>query len=640
MPLPTITNTPNPRRQGFQARLGTAVLRLAASSNEPYRISRGPAQTDTVSTEQNPEDFTDNFGRAYSQVEFTGGEGRRYAHRRSNEDQFQTAFWKSYGLELTEDRGLRLVNRMGTIVTAPGTAPDPVTRAAYDGTDLWVTDGTTSLNRITNLSAASPSQATVATGAVNDIEDLTVVGSVLHAATSTQILFNSTGPTTFTQYSDLDALRLWSVKNRVIASDGPSLYEDPAGAGPHTALITLPAGEEWVEVVDGGAFVWAVATDGTLYSFTFDGSALSQASQLNFHEEDIRAVGALYGSVFLVSTAEEDGDLVVRFWQGFESTSTTLADLRVVQEWTTSALTNFPRFIAETERDTVHFAFVHPDTSHMTMWSYNLEFGSMFSGNYVRDLDTTYATNVIKMEGKHWLICADGSVYRETSTAVSSGTFVGPAVDFFNADDKVWGSFTLASTLDSTSTLKVYVSNDIDSQEVPFDESAWTLLKTYTSATDEKFTIPVPKSRYLTVRLVLSGPAILQGYTIRALPPVSDEQVLLNINVSDVFSRPGKRPVLVKNYGEQVWNQVRDLQGQSIDLELYDLGKRWRGSIVEVSSPVERVGPQGSVTRIMNVLYRGREVSNTVTDTAVWGRHQWGATLWGGIATSTLEAQE
>ena len=632
MAIPTRSNVLNPTQWGFHARLGDLLLRLSASPEQPYQIARGPAQTDTVTTARNPEDFTDNYGRTFSQTEFTGGEGRRFAQRRTNEDQNQTKFWKSFGLKLNRNGDLEMVNTVEEIL-ADASLTNPQ-RAAYDGTDLWVNRDSTSLTRIQNLEADNPTTSSVSTGFAVNVTDVVSLGGLVYACNGVAVRNNSGGPTTFAQVSPLNVERMWRVKDRVVGSTGPDLYDDVGGAD--SLLISLPNGREWLDVVDGGRFVWAVASSGTVYSFSFDGSSLALQGETEFHQEEPKDIAALYGRVYVITTQKDmGGTFTVRLWEGTEGDSGTLENLQVLREW--FEIADFPRTISEPGRDQIFWDIVDPDTGDQTLYTYTLQFGAVLSDIRI-DGSTGLASEILRLEGKLWTVNREGAIWRETATVRSDATFVGPAVDFFTSDEKVWDSLKLSGEFQSDSVLRVSVTDTVDALDTPFDDSAWIPVKTYRGNTD----VPAPingvdASRFLSVRVEFENDPVLQAYSIRGLPPLSDEEITLRINVSDEISRPGKRPTFIEGYGDEIWREIRKRQGDPLTLELYDLGLKWKGTLTQVQTPVEKVGPRGSVTREMTALFRGNPVSTVVVGDNVWGLNQWGLALWGGTPTEDLE---
>jgi len=632
MVVPTTSNVSNPQQWGFDARLGDNLLRLVSNEESPgVQITRQPSQVPTVSTAVNPEDFTDEVGRTYSQTSLEGGSGLRYAHRRDNPSDAPSSYWFSKGLEINTNGDVNMVNTMEEIIAPPVSAFSPVERAAYDGTDLWVTTGGTDLTRITNLTDSSPTTASVSTGASNDIEDVVSLGGTIYAATGSQVLWNDTGVTTFTQWSDSNIVRLWRAKNRIIASDGVSLYEDPEGTGSKTPLVTLSSGDEWTGVVDAGQFVLAESRFGVIYALSFDGTNLSLSGQTTFAQEECVGIGALYGKVFVL-TRQEDGDgFVARFWVGDLGTDGVLENLSVEREWFDLTEEEVPENISLTERDSVFFGLSDKLYSDdLDIWTYRLGTGRLSTTLFIDGITGTSATEIIKAGGRFWIFTAEGGVYRESTTTVESATLIGPLVDFFTANEKVWKSLRVSGDYTGGGTITAYFTEDPSALDSPMG-AGWTGLKVFRNDTDLATPIVAAESRYLAVRLDFSGNPALRSYALRALPPLSDEEITLTINISDTISRPGREPTRVAGYGDDIYTALRALEGQALELEIFSLDKKWRGAVLQVATPIQTSYRRGGVTRFTQVVFRGleRPTTNPLLTNTLFGATQWGRGLFG-----------
>lgn len=622
MAIPTLTNTPDPTQWGYHAALGELLLRLVTTQQEPYTIRREFQQTQTVNTAVNPEDFTDDFGRTYSMVEFTGGEDRRFAHRR-RDGQEQDRFWRSEGVFINDDGDIEVVNTMEQI-TASGGVQTVKTRAAYDaiGDAIYHTNDTADLTKITNLLGAPPTTATEVTGLVGTASDVAVLGSTVYACDGAEIRDNAGG---WAQWSNLAATRIWAVKDRIVASTGTALYDDPNGSGPHVAEVTLPAGQSFVDVVDAGAFVLA-ASESTVFALTFDGSALSLAAQREFPFETITAIASLQGATLVLTHQRgDDGNYTQRLWLGEVGDDGVLV-AEVLREWTTDQVTEVASVLAEVERDSIYLTI--DDGTDTALWRFNVGFGYLMSDRIIDGLTGQKPTDIIKAQGRFWVFAEDGDVWRETTTKRTQGVIVSPAIDHFTAQKKVWTRTTVnvdfssgsdEAIIDATSSLSTHT-------DTPFGTDGWTRVQLQRLSSDPSAVLTLAASRYLALRVTLKGTAVLTGWAVRSLPPSSDEEIVLNVNVSDHVSRPGKAPLISRGHGEEMWQELRKLQGTSIFLNLFDIDQRWRGSIVEVATPVTSTLDTGSVTKVCRVTFRGLVPNETTT---ILSASTWGSALWG-----------
>lgn len=627
MVLPTTDDTDNPAQWGYDVRLDDLLVRVRATQQEPGVIRRGPSQVQTVNTSELPEDFVDEVGRTYAQVEFTGGEGLRHAQRRSNPENARTKFFYSSGLRFNRQGDLEVVNQTEQITAGAG--PTPIARAAYNGTALYVTDGTPDLVKYTNLSNDPPTTATEVTGAVNDLEDVATIGSVVYVATGSQVLTDQ-GTGTWIQASTRNATRIWRAKGTLWGAVDEILYSG-LDAGSGTNEQSLPNGDTWVDVKDIGPFVLAVATSGEIFAFQSDGAGgFDLAGETEFNDEQVKAVASVYNQIIVLTqqTSDTSGNVTTRVWTSTIRDDGVLDDLRVIKEFFDQDPNVAPDLLRSAERATCYFAV--DDGTDIALWQYDVGFGGLIS-DLIFDGLSGCVTYIQKLEGAFWIVTDNGDVWREDlNNKRSEGTFIGPLVDFFTAEPKVWDRLTLDGEFPGGGdAIRASVATDPDAVDNPAVESFWQPVKTFRDTADNTVPLNVDESRFLTLRAKVQNDAVLKSYSLRSLPPVSDEEIILNVAVGDDSVRPGKQRLRLNDYGDELWAAVRDLQGKSIELEHYALDKIWRGTILEVNTPLETIEPRGGRTRVMRILFRGEEFFEIVIDDNVWGIALWGEGLWG-----------
>jgi hypothetical protein len=94
--------------------------------------------------------------------------------------------------------------------------------------------------------------------------------------------------------------------------------------------------------------------------------------------------------------------------------------------------------------------------------------------------------------------------------------------------------------------------------------------------------------------------------------------LVVPVNVSDIISAPGRRPVRVPNYGKEIQQELHLLVGENVEFELLRMNSFYRGIINNVSEPITLYSDRGSPTVIMNVEFRG-SVARTVAVTGSSG---------------------
>lgn len=625
MPVPTLDNVTNPRQWGYHARLGDYLLRLAPSADRQTVVQRSISQRPTVNTAENPEDFADEYGRTYSQVDFSGGEGLRFAHRRSNPENSNTMYWDSYGVRIDRFGRAELLNTTEELVTGAGlTLP---ARAAYDGTAIYYSADSPDLTKLTNLTGTPPTSATETTGFTNDVQDVTALGGVVYACDGNEILDNDGG---WTQWSNLAAIRLWAVKNRIMSSTGQDLYSDTDGGGPFTPLITLSGSDTWQDVADAGEFVLAAASDGYIYSLQFDGSVLSLVAQSPFAQETPCAIASVQGVVAVLTHQQrDDGTYVKRLWVGSVDTDGVLTNMRVTREWFDLTDAQTPCVLTNPERDGIYTS-VH-DGTDSALWRYDVEFGAT-TRDLVMTGNATDVTTILKAEGRFFMFDDAGNVVRETNTRMISGYIVSPLIDFATADKKVWATLDASGDFSGGGTISLAYSHSQAALDEGGSDDLWTAAKTLSNDDDTRVVLSTSARRYLVVRAKITGAAKLNSYVVRALPPLSDEVLRFHVNVSDLLSRPGRAPSRLYGYGDEIWTAIRALQGQSLELQVYDLGLTWVGHITNVATPVPNHHSRGGITRTMQVEFRGTPKTAATDTDGGFGSFVYGGATFGGSA--------
>jgi hypothetical protein len=623
MPIPTTLNVTEPRQFGYGARIGETLLRLATTPDRQLVVQQQTRSRDTINTAENPEDFADEFGRTFSRTKFSGGEGLRYAHRAASTTQDRTRFWDSYGVQVGLDGSVSLLPDTEVVETL--TPSEYPTRAAYDGSLLYWTYDSADLRAATNPGNASPTLSGVATGASNDLRDVTALGSGVFVADGAEIRWNQ-GTGTWAQWSDLPATRVWSVKNRIVASTGASLYDDPAGTDPHTSKADLRGDAVWQDVTDGGSHVLAAANDGYIYAFSFDGSDLTLAAQTNFPQETPCAIQSLQGVVAVTtSQANDDGTFTGRLWIGTLRADGLLVDLAVVKEWPALPSTGLPCVLAAPERDAMYTSV--SDGVDTEMWRYDVQQAAV-TRDLIFEGTLGFTTTIIRAEGRTWLWTDDAVAAREVSALRPDGWLISPAADFFTSEKKTWSQVSLDGQFPDGGVLSLRVSTLLTSLDNPSNDAYWEKVFDYRSNADGFTKLSRPSSRYLALKVSFSGAASLEGVSLKALPPISDEIIQLTINVSDTITRPGRATTNVQGYGDEIWAHVRGLLGQSTQLQVFQLDATWEGSLIDVTTPVPSILPRGGVTRTLQATFRGKPLDLTPASTGGWGSAQWGARVW------------
>ena len=81
--------------------------------------------------------------------------------------------------------------------------------------------------------------------------------------------------------------------------------------------------------------------------------------------------------------------------------------------------------------------------------------------------------------------------------------------------------------------------------------------------------------------------------------------VQIPVNISDRVERPYRKPVLVKNLGETIYQSLKDKEGAAVTLELYDPAEIIRGVVEKISYPIQNNPNIGSLTQYAILTVRG-----------------------------------
>jgi len=611
--LPTKATVDRPRAKGYDGFIGDLYFRLAASPQQPATDETAPPQPDRFTTEVNPEDFGESFGKTFSKVDFTGGAGLDQAHQRDATERDLTRYWDSRNVDIRRVEGSVQEIRLLRATAAVGsTGTDTFPSLAQIGGRLFWINGNDVLN------TADP---TVGSPTINNedphaaegdqaVLDLAVLGDELYAAITTNGIHNRSSGGTWAHWSDLAATRLWGVKARVLASTGAALYEAAAAAG-STLLHTLPSGQTWEDICDAGAAILAAGSDGYIYAFAEESGQLVLKAQTRVEGEKPRSIIAAQGFVFY-STIQSvaAGGKIARWWRAVLSDAFVLEAGQVLRQWGSGAETvdHDPSKMLVT-RDHVYVGVVE-DGSETHLWRYDfvttavsrdLIFGvSARPGGIAVDNERLFVT------------LASGGLHREATTYATSGWLMTPLADFFTARNKQWiGGRLWVRQITSNEAARLYYATDPEVLE-DAASGAWVeLIELASGVGGDEVAIANTEARWLAGKIELlasvdaaTSPRV-RGCAFRAFPGFNDVILQLPINVSDQVERPNRRRVRLNGHGEQIWAALKEMEGKPKAVELFRPPTRVRGIVESVSVPIRTRTERGSVTIAAMVTVRG-----------------------------------
>lgn len=623
MSLPTTTTVARPAAAGYGAALSELLVRLAPSPQTPIVVQTAQLQPARFTTESSPEEVLQAFGDVYSLSSAVGGEGLIDRFRRVGTARDSIRYWDSRGIDVSPTaEGLpdeiRLLTELEKVEPIAGDG-----RMANLGDTVWVTNGET-LRKTVDITVANPSwtdddphDGKTAT----TVEDVAVLGDAAYAALGTNRI-HRWGGSGWSEWSEVEAVRVWSVKDRIFASDGRDLFE-AAAAADSILLFTLPPGESWTDVADAGAVVIASATNGFVYAFGLDDDGeLVIVGQTLLKDEVPRAITARSNVVWILATQGPE----LRLWQG-EVVGANIQNLTLLREWFGCGCG-----VLTATRDRVYAAISEPDATYL--WTLQLETGGLSRAQKVAD---ERSLGLLVIDGVLVVSARQGGIYRDTDELIGEGWIMSPLADFFRAEEKSWVTAWADVIVRDGERVELFYATD---RQALFDVESplWFPVRSYSEPSEgDEIGIGdvVARSLALLARLT-PGPdntsPRVRSLSARSYPGKGDVIIQIPVDVSDQIERAGKRLLRINGWGQQVYSALREREGGATLCRLFRTGDQVRGLIESVATPIPVVTRRGTVTQVAIVTIRGRRVPEIIRFASFegWGGYAWGEAPWGG----------
>jgi len=626
--IASTSNIRNPKRYGYDVRLDNLYFRAAIGPGREMTIQSSDVQEGQINVKQNPEDFTSNLGRIYSRNNFTGGQGLDTAHRANGTPKDTTRFWDSKGVDVfhgddetsyhihllhtMESKGLTFTGTEQYVIrTTNGNLYVSDVQTIYlstDNADSWSTVASTNVSYDIRGMVAFGNQIFVVTG------DGSTNKQLIHYDGSTWII-ESLG-TSITGYFT----GIHFVKGRLVVTGKSSVAEYLWEADPYTgnftgvfqttnALLTVEPTHDITSVTDAGAVILAASTDGNIYSLKDVSGTLQLQGQSRIGDEQVTAISALEG--IIIFGTREVGTNKGRLYRSDLTVADdlyVLANRQLLKEWDNGVDASPQSMFAS--RDSVYIG-VRESITETYLWRYYLP-----TAGLARDLRIpgTGSVNGIKqVAGKFFALVqgTTGGVYKETSTYETEGYVVLSAADFFTAESKQFvGAEISTEALGNDTSVELYYSTKFEALDNPND-SSFKLAFTQASGTGDVEKQIAEVARYIIGKVVLkkngsnNATPKVKSVQFRALARPELVVAQVPINISDRVERPGRKPVKVKGLGEELYATLRDKEGDSVTLELFNPAEIIRGVVERISYPVQSNTERGSVTQYAIITVRG-----------------------------------
>ena len=636
----TTASIKNPKRYGYDLQLDNLYLRTAVGPGREMTIQSSDVQAgQQVNVKQNPEDFTSNLGRIYSRNRFDAGQGLDTAHRADGKPDDVNRFWDSKGVDVFhgDDETSYHIHLLYTTAAESlsfGASNNYMTQTTNG--NIYVTDGTT----VHEYDASTETWSAIlaaTNGTTYNFTGAAAFGNTVYFTTADATNSNSefihyepdghgwsTHNTSFNTTGGLTGV--WFVKNTlfVTGNDGTAEYvwEGDAFADSWSAafatadaIIEVEPTHQITGIIDGGAVVLAGSTDGNVYSFKLSSGVFVNQGQTKIPFEEIHSIAAAEGIIFF-GTKENTRDVGRLYRAELVNADDlyVLANRQLIKEWVIDNVDTTPHAMF-VSRDSV-FMGVKEDTNEVNLWQYYLP-----TGGLARNLKTagnSYVSGITQSNGKFLIVVEGSDIYKETSTYESEGYLMTSAADFFTAESKQFvGAELSTNTLPSSTQVDLLYSTKFEDLDNPEALTFTTAIEQISGVGDDEKQI-AEVSRYIIGKVVLkstdgvSTPKV-KSLQFRALARPELVVAQIPVNISDRVERPGRKPLRVKGLGDALYNALRQKEGNSVTLEIFQPAEIIRGVVEQISYPIQSNDVVGSDTHYAIITVRGTR-QDTLTD--------------------------
>ena len=638
----TTTLVRNPERYGYDCSIDNILLRTAIGPGREMTIQSSDVQAgQQVNVKQNPEDFTSNLGRIYSRNNFSAGQGLDTAHRSDGKPDDVNRFWDSKGIDVFHGDDETSYN-IHLLHTTTGQSLSFANSNNYmtQTTDknIWITDGTT-VHKYTDSTDTWSTILSTDNNATHNFTGIAAFGNDLFLTTangtsgSQLIHYDGSSWTveTTAQSSSGGLTGVWFVKNHLFITGNDGTAERVWDVNPFEkswsssdlqntdAIEEIEPTHEITNVIDGGAVVLAGSTDGTIYSFkatTVSGAIVFvNQGQTKVPFEEVHSLAATEGIVF-IGTKENTRD-VGRLYRAELTVADDLyviGNRQLVKEWVIDSIDTTPHAMF-VSRDSVYMG-VQEASNELYLWRYYLP-----TGGLARDLKTTgtgLCYGITQTDGNFVIISSSNDVYIETSTYESEGYLMLSAADFFTAESKQFvGAEISTKQMASETEVELQFSTKFEDLDNPETGTFTNALTQISGIGDEEKQI-AEVSRYIIGKIILKSndgvnTPFVKSVQFRALARPELVVVQIPVNISDRVERPGRKPLTVKGLGDALYSSLRDKEGDSVKLEIFQPNEIIRGVVEQITYPIQSNDVVGSDTLYAMITVRGTR-QTTLTD--------------------------
>ena len=629
--VPLTSEVTNPKRKGYDLALDDLLFRAAIGPNRQMTISTAEFPGQEINLKQNPEDITTNIGQIFSRSDFSGGQGLDSAHKRNNSQKDVTRFFDSKGVDVFhgDDETSYHVHLLYTTVSKLSLTGSNNYLAQTTNGHMYVTDQ----KKIYKSTDDGDTWAEVDDASYTSLSiDYNFTGA---AAVGDQVYFTTADGTSNSELIQYNG-STWSENNQHYASNGGltgvwfqkgQLFISADDGSVEKLFAVSPFEKTWSssdlssgeivtfedshhvsQVVDAGAVVLAASTNGDIYSIKDVSGTMTLKGQTNIPFEEVHSIAAAEGIVFFGT--KEKTRAVGRFYRADLTVADdlyVLANRQLIKEWVISGVDTTPKFMFAS-RDSIYCG-IKESGSESYLWRYYLP-----TAGFARDLEMGaggFVTGITQADGKFISVVAGSGVYQESSTYESEGYLILSAADFFTAESKQFvGAEISTFALPTDTSVDLFYSTKFEALDNPNDSS---FIKAFTQVggvgdTEQQIE---EVSRYIIGKMVLKHEVAnndtpkVKSVQFRALARPELVVAQIPINISDRVERPGRKPVKVKGLGDTLYSVLRDIEGDSVTLEIFSPAEIIKGVVERISYPVSANVERGSVMQYAIITVRG-----------------------------------
>jgi hypothetical protein len=648
------SNTKVPIAEGYELRVNTKYYRLAASPAHPLTIGSRDSLAERMDDRGSPAENVLDIGYAWARTDFSGGEGFDWdppeiPTTSALASENPRKYWDSENVDISRSvAGNKYELKLSPAFEEWNSALTPMICLTASSLFFYVIDGDTvrwydTFDNTVEEGSDTPVISTDILKIVATPDDRVVVmlangdlwGKPAGSGTFA-LIYNST---TVPLHGDVN--NLWYAKGRFLAQDEEDLMEVLFDGSTPISIEIVPDDLTIRSVVESGPAIVAAYSDGTIrtYNTTSDAGVtiLEPASRIDMPKGEVPYLLGSNAGRLLILTAAEDGagTRTIRLYQAEvldERFDYIVGDIQLRREWFgTTEVNNIASNIFNT-RDSMVFPL--DEAGGSAIWTYDLVTQGL--SRLARPFTSGETHALIEFDGRIALVSTStDTIYAASATKfVPEGWLITPNISFGLNTDIAWIATVLEAANLAFGGVKVELYYSTDPEAIlDHEHSSWVLhhrlLSQNASGLQVEFTGVKARTLALQLRLFSSSSnlrsPLVSRTAVRGIPAHRDRIVIAPINVSDIISAPGRRPVRVPNYGIEIQKELQFLVGENVEFELLRMRSSFKGIINNVSEPITLYSDRGSPTTIMNIEFRGSLARpNEVTGSAGIGFAQIG----------------